>query len=139
VIVVGFLIALVVTAIVTLLFSLVVVALLDRSSLAAVLVVGLGGLVSLIVTTPFQAALLAVLYVDLRVRKEGFDIEQLAGRFGVDVEQPPDAPPPEAQAPEPADSAAPYWPAPSGPRPPTVDDEPAVDPGAPPPGWRPPG
>lgn len=35
-----------------------------------------------VVTTPFQAAVLTVLYFDLRVRKEAFDLELLAGRIG---------------------------------------------------------
>ena len=35
-----------------------------------------------VLTTPFTAAVLTVLYFDLRVRKEAFDIELLAGRIG---------------------------------------------------------
>lgn len=35
-----------------------------------------------VITTPFQAAILTVLYFDLRVRKEAFDLELLAGRIG---------------------------------------------------------
>lgn len=38
--------------------------------------------VSAILTTPFQAALVAIIYFDLRVRKEGFDLELLAQRIG---------------------------------------------------------
>jgi len=40
-----------------------------------------GGLSSL-VSTPFQAAIIALVYFDLRVRKEGLDIELLAERMG---------------------------------------------------------
>ena len=36
-------------------------------------------------TTPLSAAVITVLYFDLRVRKEGFDLELLARRLGVDA------------------------------------------------------
>jgi hypothetical protein len=42
-----------------------------------------------LITTPFSAAVAVVLYYDLRVRKEGFDLELLAERLG--VERSPDA------------------------------------------------
>ncbi|HYO61624.1 MAG TPA: hypothetical protein VEU29_06970 [Actinomycetota bacterium] len=38
--------------------------------------------ISAIVTTPFSAALVGILYFDLRVRKEGFDVQLLAERIG---------------------------------------------------------
>ena len=44
----------------------------------------LGQLISSAVTTPFTAAVLTVMYFDLRVRKEGFDLELLARRLGVE-------------------------------------------------------
>jgi hypothetical protein len=47
------------------------------------------GSLSSILTTPFSAAVVAVLYFDARVRKEGFDLELLARRIGVDPEPPP--------------------------------------------------
>ena len=74
-----------------------------------------------VLTTPFTAAVVTVLYFDLRVRKEGFDLELLAQRVGV---EPPPAgarqdllppPPPDAGS----DSAQPpFWPPPPGWRPP---------------------
>jgi hypothetical protein len=42
----------------------------------------IAGVVGLLITTPFQSALLAVVYFDLRVRKEGFDLELLAAGIG---------------------------------------------------------
>lgn len=54
--------------------------------------------ISAIVTTPFSAALVGIIYFDLRVRKEGFDVQLLAQRIG----SPADAPgalPPEAGPP----------------------------------------
>lgn len=46
-----------------------------------------------VITTPFAAAVIAVVYFDLRVRKEGFDLELLTRRIGV---EPGDGPPPDA-------------------------------------------
>lgn len=40
--------------------------------------------VASVITTPFLAALVAVIYFDLRVRKEGFDLELLAADIGVE-------------------------------------------------------
>jgi hypothetical protein len=69
-----------------------------------------------LVTTPFSAAYHTVLYFDLRVRKEGFDLQLLAQSLGVE--------PPEGweavHEPEPAygpGEQPPYWPPPPGWRP----------------------
>ena len=40
--------------------------------------------VSSLITTPFTAALTVVLYIDLRVRKEGFDVQLLAAQIGLE-------------------------------------------------------
>jgi hypothetical protein len=74
------------------------------------------------ITTPFNAAVLTVLYFDLRVRKEGFDLELLARRMGVEAPAAtgagagpaflPQAPPEQA-----ADDQPPFWPPPPGWRP----------------------
>lgn len=99
-----------------------------------------------VLTTPFTAAVIMGLYFDLRVRKEGFDLELLARRVG--VEPPPGALRPDGGGPLP-------WPAagtPAGPAaglgswPPPGDSQPGGDPERgdsqppfwpPPPGWRP--
>ena len=74
-------------------------------------------------TTPFIAAVTIVLYVDLRVRKEGFDLALLAARFGVRRRRsagPPCLPAPPPLSPPPgrlrrrADRSPPYWPPPPG-------------------------
>ncbi|HEX2195293.1 MAG TPA: hypothetical protein VHJ76_00075 [Actinomycetota bacterium] len=67
-----------------------------------------------VLTTPFQAALVAVIYFDLRVRKEGFDLELLAQGIGTapDPSLRPDflpPPPPPAGGEKP-----PFWPPPPG-------------------------
>jgi hypothetical protein len=46
------------------------------------------------VTTPFFAAVLVLVYYDLRVRKEGFDLEVMARSIGLPPEPPEPAPPP---------------------------------------------
>jgi len=84
---------------------------------------GLVQVVSVALTTPFVAALTAVIYVDLRVRKEGFDLELMAR--GVGVDPPPPGPGPDAGTP-------PVPPvAPAGPVPPPGGWQPAAPPG----GW----
>jgi len=46
------------------------------------LVGAVAGSVAAIITTPFQAALIAILFFDLKVRKEGFDVTLLAEGMG---------------------------------------------------------
>ena len=84
----------------------------------------IGQTASGILTTPLTAAVLTVLYFDLRVRKEGFDLELLSRRMGVDPATvanpaflPPAMPAPPPPSPGPQDRA-PDW--------------------SPPPDWRPP-
>ena len=83
------------------------------TSIAAIVVSIIGGTVSKLVTTPFVAAFITVLYFDLRVRKEGFDLQLLAERLG--VEPPPGAFAAARQAELPASSEQPpFWPPPPG-------------------------
>ena len=70
--------------------------------------------------TPLSAAVLTVLYFDLRVRKEGFDLELLARRLGVEPGTatgaeilPPAAPKDFSDS----DDQPPFWPPPPGWRP----------------------
>lgn len=58
----------------------------------------IGQTLSSALVTPLSAAVLTVLYFDLRVRKEGFDLELLARQLGADpgapgIDGPPPAPP----------------------------------------------
>jgi hypothetical protein len=52
------------------------------SLFATTIVVGISNAIAAIITTPLQAALITVLYFDLRVRKEGFDLALLAENIG---------------------------------------------------------
>ena len=104
----------------------------DDNDTVVLVLSAVAGIVGLAISTPFQAALLTVLYFDLRVRKEGFDLELLAQEIG-------------AQAPavgsEPASApTSKLWPAPDAtpaPVPPAEqidgDDRPFAPP---PPGWH---
>lgn len=83
-------------------------------SVAEIVVLTVSGTVAAMVTTPFKAAFTTVLYFDLRVRKEGFDLQLLAKQLGMDVREgvtgllpPPPGPPAEGDQP-------PYWPPPPG-------------------------
>jgi hypothetical protein len=78
--------------------------------------------VSNILTIPFIAAFLIVLYFDLRVRKEAFDLQLLAEQIGVE--------PPEGIGPAPAEPPTdltgeqpPFWPPPPGWKPSRPEDE----------------
>ncbi|MDX6691813.1 MAG: hypothetical protein QOG15_3270 [Solirubrobacteraceae bacterium] len=142
VIMLGFLLASVLSSVIQAIFVGVILVGVDTSSLLAWVIIGLAGLVSLMITTPFQAALLLVVYFDLRVRKEGFDLELLAERFGstgrLQATPVPAATPQPSGIPgyePPAAPGTPYWPAPEGPR---GTPPPRPDPGPPPPGWAPP-
>jgi hypothetical protein len=78
------------------------------------------GTVSAVLVTPFSAAIAVVVYFDLRVRKEGFDLELLAQRVGIDPPEgttfaPSPLPPPPLV---PGDGEQPpFWPPPPGWRP----------------------
>jgi len=71
-------------------------------------------------TTPLSAAVLTVLYFDLRVRKEGFDLELLARRLGVEPGTATGAeilPPAASREVTDSDDQPPFWPPPPGWRP----------------------
>ena len=102
-----------------------------------------GGTVASALTTPYSAAVVTLVYFDLRVRKEGLDLQLLAADAG--VERDPDAPLP---APLVADeytpeerAEAPYWPPPPGWTPPSraraAERRPAAEPEPAAAGWRP--
>ncbi len=81
VIALGFLLAGITSSIVQGLFVIGIFVNPDNDLLVLVLT-AIAGVVGLLITTPLQAALLAVVYFDLRVRKEGFDLELLAQGIG---------------------------------------------------------
>jgi hypothetical protein len=113
--------------------------------ISAFFITAVAGTAGALVATPFSAAYHTVLYFDLRVRKEAFDLQLLTSRLG--VEPPPGWEPPPVTPPGPT-SQPPYWPPPPGwqaspepppppqpPEPPPAADEPPFWP--PPPGWKP--
>jgi hypothetical protein len=105
----------------------------------------LASTVGSMITTPAAAAFITVLYIDLRVRKEGFDLLLLARRLGIERPEGQELP---SFLPEPpaTGSRPPFWPPPPGwtpgldpaPQPPPPappSDQPPFWP--PPPGWSP--
>ena len=83
VIALGFLLGSFVSSIVQAVFVVGIIA--DSGNDALVLTLSaLAGIVGLAISTPFQAALITVVYFDLRVRKEGFDLELLAREMAGD-------------------------------------------------------
>jgi hypothetical protein len=146
VIVLGFLLAAIISSLVQVVFFVGIFIGADNHALVLVLS-GIAGVAGLAISTPFQAALLTVLYFDLRVRKEAFDLELLAQGIGASVGA---APPAAARAPGPpppplqpgTGSAGEQWPAPQpvlpaagaeGASPPSRPSRPPPPP--PPPGW----
>ncbi len=126
----------------------------DPTSIGALTISFLTGTVASVVTTPLTAAIVVVIYIDLRVRHEAFDLQLLAGQLGVDPPEMGVSPyAPLVDDPPPAGgSQPPYWPPPPGwkPTPPSPGDAPLAASEAappadgsqppywpPPPGWKP--
>ena len=82
--VVMYLLVVVISGILGLLFGATLIASLDNEALAAVIYTLVNTLSSLI-TLPLFAAVLTIIYFDLRVRKEGFDLHLLARGVGSDA------------------------------------------------------
>jgi len=90
------------------------------------------------IATPAAAAFITVLYIDLRVRKEGFDLLLLARRLGVEL-APGQEPPSFLPEPLPPGSQPPFWPPPPGWEPePAPTAPPPAPPNVQPPFWPPP-
>ena len=66
----------------------------DATFATSVVVETVAGIVAGVVVTPLQAAVVAIVYFDLRVRKEGFDLELLTQRLGLPSQRAGAAPPP---------------------------------------------
>jgi uncharacterized protein YggT (Ycf19 family) len=99
----------------------------DNDALVLVLST-IAGIVGLAISTPFQAAIVTVVYFDLRVRKEGFDLELLAREMAGDRSGAAPGTPPPASRPQPVlvpeevdRGDAPFWPPPPGWKPPERD------------------
>lgn len=97
------------------------------SVVVTVVLVSLAAAVSAVLTRPFTASIRTVLYFDLRVRREGYDVQLLAEQLGIA----PSALPP-AAAPGPASvggpDGPPYWPPPPGWSPPSAAHGPDGEP-----------
>ena len=126
----------------------------DRNTVTGFALNTLAATLGSMLSTPAAAAFATVLYIDLRVRKEGFDLLLLARRLGVERDpgqelpsylpetlqptnvQPPFWPPPPGWTPEPV----PFRPTPPQPPPPAESTQSgAAQPSywPPPPGWTP--
>lgn len=81
----------------------------NSNHLVTVIAQTLGNMVGVVLVTPFTAAVTMALYVDLRIRKEGFDLMLLAQRLGTDMPVGgfPDQPGPAVGVPQ----WGPNWPA----------------------------
>lgn len=86
-------IALVIDLLVSTAIEAVLMAPLDSTSLAAMVAESAAAMVGTVISTPLISAVIVIVYFDLRVRKEGFDLSLLAERMGPG---PPAASPPES-------------------------------------------
>jgi hypothetical protein len=96
------------------------------SDIADFVVSALSQILGSAISTPFTAAFITVLYVDLRVRKEGFDLQLLAERLGgslVTTAVPLPAPPPSPRVGADGEQP-PFWPPPPGWKPRSEEPEP---------------
>jgi hypothetical protein len=102
-----------------------------HSAVTRVIVSSLGSGAAAILTRPFQAVVVTILYYDLRVRHEGYDVELLAEQLGIEPAKlpPPDTVPgsgtyvgtgPEAVG---QPGGPPFWPPPPGWKPARADGE----------------
>ena len=80
---------------------------------ASILINAVAAVISALLVTPFTASVITVIYFDLRVRHEGYDLELLARGVGVPPTgaRPVFLPPPPAEAPG---DQPPFWPPPPG-------------------------
>jgi hypothetical protein len=112
----------------------------DRNSVTGFVLNTLAGTIGSMIATPAAAAFITVLYIDLRVRKEGFDLLLLARRLGVEL-GPGQEPPSFLPEPPPTGGRPPFWPPPPGWTPgpaPIVEPTPGPPPSSQPPFWPPP-
>jgi len=90
----------------------------DSASAGSLIVSTLISVVSSVITTPFMAAVLVLIYFDLRVRKEGFDLELLSQGVGIPTDGlPPGGPwqgPGGGWSGQPGGAPGGAWPAPGG-------------------------
>ncbi len=63
-------------------FAVLLLFVIDEASYAGLIVTGVGNVLGNVITTPFLAAVTTLVYFDLRVRREGFDLAMLAERMG---------------------------------------------------------
>jgi hypothetical protein len=112
----------------------------SQSSVTGFVLNTLAATIGSMIATPAAAAFITVLYIDLRVRKEGFDLLLLARRLGVELPE-GQAPPSFLPEPPPTGSQPPFWPPPPGWTPgpaPAVEPMPPAAPSEQPPFWPPP-
>ncbi len=128
---IGYLLAAVVASMVQFAIALPVFVVVDEESAVAVVLTTLSSIAGQAISTPLTVAIAALVYFDLRVRKEGFDLELLAERMGVERGAAGEGAAPVAPAarflpPEGAvdRSLAPYWPPPPGWKPPDPEADP---------------
>jgi hypothetical protein len=80
---IGFVIAMIITSIFGAILAFVSFTDIGENIAVTAILNSLANLIASVLVTPFQAAVVAILYFDLRVRKEGFDLQLMASRIGI--------------------------------------------------------
>jgi hypothetical protein len=92
----------------------------NPSVLFAVAITTLAAIVAAVLLQPFTAAVIVVIYYDVRIRREGYDLELMAEQLGIEPASMPDGPPGDGFSgplgPEHVGlpGGPPYWPPPPG-------------------------
>jgi hypothetical protein len=86
----------------------------DPGSLVSIVAAAVSATAANTITVPFISAFVIVLYFDLRVRKEAFDLQLLAQQVGVDPVGGIPAAPTRMPEPEAPSEQPPFWPPPPG-------------------------
>jgi hypothetical protein len=86
----------------------------DPGSFVSIVAAAVSATAASTLTVPFTAAFVIVLYFDLRVRKEAFDLHLLATQVGVEPVGGIPAAPVVSREPEPTCDQPPFWPPPPG-------------------------
>jgi len=146
VLMVGVLLVSILSGILQAILTFIPAALADGNEVVLAITAVIAGTVAVTLTTPFTAAVFALVYFDQRVRREGFDLELLAQGLGERAPDAATAPAVALRGPEVTAeqrAQAPFWPPPPGWQPPAEpqrepEAEREPEPPPPPGGWQPP-
>ena len=114
IVIVALLVYFVIAFVIGLVFGGIAVGVDDQNDVVTSIAASVGNLIAESITVPYCTALLTILYFDQRVRKEGLDVQLLAGDWDPDAPLPVPPSVPAGYAPPPMYPPPPGWQSPSG-------------------------